>query len=336
MKVTEASTYRLMQTNLDRITNNLQDLRNQGATGLKLNKASDDPAAIRPVLTARTDISRTDRFLETMGASLDKMQTIDGHMGNVENILQRAKELTISAINGSLNDADLTTIADEIGEIKQQLLDTANAKLDGKYIFSGYEESTVPFVENGAYDPALYDPADSTTWPYIYQGDANRTELEITPGEFLEATLTGNELFFGVSNNNWVDSTTAATGQPEAGKTDIFSTLTRVEEAIRAGNIDDPTGPGGGMQQGLDNIETSADQNRRLRSRLGAKAGRVETEINHQQGVRNDLKQILSRYQDADAIETFNDIVKQETAFQAALNVTGRVSSISILDYFPL
>lgn len=334
MKVTDNSTYRLMQTNLDRITNTLQDLRNQGATGLKLNKPSDDPAAIRPVLTARTDISRTDRYIETMGASLDEMQTIDGYLGNVENILQRAKELTIGAINGSLSDADLTTIADEISEIKQQLLDTANAQLDGKYIFAGYEENTKPFVENPAYGTVPYDPADSTTWPYIYQGDANRTQLEITPGEYLESTLTGNELFFGVTNSNWVDSTTSALGQPESGKTDIFSTLTRVEEAIRAGNIDDPAGPGGGMQAGLDNIETSADQNRRLRSRLGAKATRVETEIFHQEGVRNDLKQILSRYQDADAIETFNDIMKQETAFQAALNVTGRVSQISILDYF--
>ena len=50
--------------------------------------------------------------------------------------------------------------------------------------------------------------------------------------------------------------------------------------------------------------------------------------------VKIDLEQILSRYQDADAIETFNDIIKQETAFQAALNITAKVSDISILDYF--
>ena len=46
-----------------------------------------------------------------------------------------------------------------------------------------------------------------------------------------------------------------------------------------------------------------------------------------------DLKAILSRYEDADAIEVFNDIVQQESAFQAALSVTGRVSQLSILDY---
>ncbi|PID55243.1 hypothetical protein CSB45_16375 [candidate division KSB3 bacterium] len=67
---------------------------------------------------------------------------------------------------------------------------------------------------------------------------------------------------------------------------------------------------------------------------MGNKAARIETTITYQKEVQFDLKQILSRYQDADIIEIFNDIVQQETAYQAALNVTSRISKISILDYF--
>ncbi len=335
MKVTENSTYRLMQTNLDRLTNTLQDLRNQGATGLKLNRASDDPTAIRPVLTARTQISQTERYLETMGVSLDKMKATDGHLSSVENILQRVKELALSSVNSALSPKDLGTMADEIAEMRANLMDSANAMIDGKYIFAGYSETTKPFVENPAYDPTLYDEADSTTWPCLYQGDANPTELEITPGERLKVNLTGNELFFGVSQTNWVDATTPANGPPpEAGAVDIFSVLQRTEEAIRAGNIDDPLGPGGSIQQNIEKLEVAADQERRIRSRLGIRATRVETAIKHQEEAKVDLEAMLSRYQDADAIETFNAIVQQETAFQAALNVTSRVSKISILDYF--
>jgi flagellar hook-associated protein 3 FlgL len=55
--------------------------------------------------------------------------------------------------------------------------------------------------------------------------------------------------------------------------------------------------------------------------------------MDYQEGVLIDLKQILSRYEDADAIEAFNAIVQQETAFQAALSVTSKVSQLSILDY---
>lgn len=335
MKVTNGTTYRMLQTNLGKISTRLEDLRNQGATGIKLNKPSDDPASIRPVLTTRSQIRSTERYLDTMGVSLDKMEATDGNLEHVENILQRVKEITINSINGAMSPADMTVFADEVSQLRQELLDAANATVDGKYIFAGYQENVKPFVENTSYDPALYDQADSATWPYIYQGDPNPTELEITPGEKLQTNLTGNDLFMGISNSVMqAGPIPPAVGYPsDAGRIDIFSVLTRVEEALRAGNIDDPAGAGGGLQLQMENIDTAADQSRRLRSQLGNRASRVDTAMMHQEDVRLDLNQILSRYQDADAIETFAAITKQETAFQAALSITAKVSKISILDY---
>jgi len=551
MKVTDNSTYRLMQTNLDRITNDLLTLRNQGATGLKLNKPSDDPGAIRPVLTTRSQLQQNDRYLETMGQAGDKMAATDGHLATVENVLVRVKEISINAVNSAMSQADLSTFADEVAEMKNELLSSANAVIDGKYIFAGFKEETKPFTENPTYDPSLYDVNDTTTWPYIYNGDYNSTNLEITPGEFMEVNLTGNELFMGITNeiaatgstnpyqgesvtsgpigvgtpgnditltagsnppitisgatdltdpagennyagkvaslfsqagtglvattnaatvdlgplslNNFVDTEdtyalditsggssvavtldgpsgnydytlngmasalansagasnltstsgtlsngvnydissgslvltgptdgseielsetitdgvvtgtvptggisggnqtaygtiniapnsptdvtiagaglasvglTADTLNGSSGRIDIFTVLTRTEEAIRAGNVDNINGPGGSIQAQIDNLEIAANQNRGLRSNLGAKAQRVDTAKLHQEDAKIDLKQILSRYQDADMIEVFNDIVQKETAFKAALNISGRVSGISILDYF--
>lgn len=340
MKVTENTTYRMLQTNLGRISTRLENLRFEGSSGISLNKPSDDPASIRPVLTTRTQIRHNERYLETMGVTLDKMEATDGYLANIENVLVRAKELAINAVNGGLSDPDLATLADEVAELRQQILDSANATVDGKYLFAGYQENTIPFVPNPGYIPATnpptpgqYDPADSTTWPYFYQGDNNPTRLEITPGEYLQANLTGNDLFFGVANGSWAASPPAA-NQSDPGRIDILGTLTRLEEAIRAGNADDPLGAGGGIQAQIDNLEVSADQERRLRSQLGNRAARVEAAMLHQEDVQTDLKTILSRYQDTDVIENFNEIIKQETALQAALSITSKVSDISILDYF--
>ena len=554
MKVTDNSTYRLMQTNLDKITNDLLTLRNQGATGLKLNKPSDDPGAIRPVLTTRSQLRQNDRYLETMGQAGDKMAATDGHLAQVENVLVRVKEIAINSVNSSLSQTDLATLADEIAELKNELLDTANAVVDGKYIFSGYQEDTKPFTINPGYDPAAYKVNDVTTWPYFYNGDSNPTRLEITPGEVIQTNLTGNEIFFGITNTiaaggntnpyqgeimrsgplspgpfvdeitltvggtppttktiagsafealpgetNYagkvagllgadgsglvatanpaevnlgklnlagfveaendsyrLDITSGASGDSHvfvelkglstsfdysleglasalantvptptnltatsgtlangvsydissgslqlkgpvdgseilltetitdlnsstsggiiggnqdiygtftiapnsaadvdltgagltnvglkadtlngaSGKIDLFTVLTRVEEAIRAGNVDNIAGAGGSIQTQIDNLEIAANQARGYRSTLGSRAQRVETAMLHQQDAQIDLKQILSRYQDADIIQIFNDITQKESAFQAALNVTARVSKISILDYF--
>jgi flagellar hook-associated protein 3 FlgL len=333
MRVTQNSTYRLMETNLQRITTKLQDLQNQGATGLKLNSPSDDPAAIGPVISTRTQITNTSRYITTMGTTSDQMQSTDTYLGNIQTILDSAQQIAVHAINGGLSNSDLNSLADQIDQLKQQLLDTSNASINGKYIFAGYEENTKPFTENPTYDPLTYDPTDSTTWPVLYNGDANQTELEITPGETVETNITGNQLFMGISNANWQDSATPATGQPEAGKVDIFAALTRTEEAIRANNVDDPAGAGGGIQANITALHTAADQADSLRSKLGIQATRVDNATQQQQSVKTDLQQILSHYQDADAISTFADITQQQTAFQAALNITAQVSKISILDY---
>ncbi len=323
MKATQGTTYRMLGNRLNDLTTQLEELRKIGATGKKMNRPSDDPAAIRPVLTTRKQLSNVDRYLDTMGQSLDRMQATDGYLDHVENIMQRAKEIGINAVNGTMSDQDRTVLADEIVQLRQELLDTANGMVDGKYIFAGYQEDTKPFVENPAYDPALYDPNDHTTWPYLYQGDGNPTEVEITPGERIQIDLTGNDLFFGSSTWN---TTPPPNNSVDPGRYDLFAVLTQAEEAIRS---NDPTA----MQNSLADLDGAAEQNRRLRSQLGNRAARVESAMHHQEAVKIDLKAILSRYEDADAIEAFNDIIKQETALQAALDITGKVSKLSILDY---
>lgn len=321
MKATQGTTYRMLGSRLNEASLQLEELRKIGATGKKLNVPSDDPASIRPVLNTRKQLSNIDRYTETMGKSLDTMQSTDGHLENVENIMQRAKEIMTNAINGTLNDADRATLADELSQLRTELIDTANGSVDGKYLFAGYREDTKPFELNPGYTAAAYDPTDSTTWPVRYLGDENTTSLEISTGELIQVNMTGNDLFLGTTT--WDP---ANPNSIEPGRYDLFAELTQAQEAIV--NNDQAA-----MQASLDDLEGAADQNRRLRSQLGNRASRVEDALAYQEGVKIDLEQILSRYEDADAIESFNAIVQQETALQAALSVTSKVSQLSILDY---
>lgn len=317
----------MLGSRLNDISQQLETLRNIGATGKKLNSPSDDPSAIRPVFNTRKQISNVDRDLNTMGQALDTMQATDGYLDNVENIMQRAKEIMTNAVNGSLNDADRTTLADELSQLRKQLLDTSNGTVNGKYLFSGYNVDTTPFVENSNYDPTLYNANDPTTWPVQYTGDGNATSLQITTDQQIQVNLTGSDLFFG--NSTW-DATNPTNNTTDPGRYNLFNTLAEAEAAL---NNPDQAAREAAMQKSLGDLEGAADQNRRLRSQLGNRTSLVQTTMDDQQGVNTDLKQILSRYEDADAIESFNAITQQETAFQAALSVTGQVSKLSILDY---
>ncbi len=339
----------MLGSRLNDISTQLEGLRNIGATGKKLNAPSDDPAAIRPVFNTRKQISNVERDIKTMGQALDTMQATDGYLDNVENIMQRAKEIMTNAVNGSMTDKDRDVLADEVSQLRTQLLDTANATVNGKYLFAGYNVSTQPFVENAAYDAALYDPNDSTTWPVQYTGDDNATSLEITTGRQVEVNLTGNNLFLGSST--WTQDPAPpalpAVNSIDTDRYDLFAELTQAEEAIRNFNASapydetNPDPPSAGslqayqqaMQTSLADLEGAAEQNRRLRSQLGNQASLVQTTMDDQEGANVDLKAILSRYENADAIEAFSNITEQETAFQAALSITAQVAKLSILDY---
>lgn len=212
MKSTLSTTYRSLNAELGRLTSSLEDLRNQAATGKKLLRPSDDPAAIRPVLSARSQIRANDRFISSLSTAVDRLDNQDSYLDQVENLLVSAKEVAINGINGSLSDQDMQTLADQIGYIKTEMLSVANAQVGGQYIFAGFEEDTAPFVTNG----------DLVN----YAGDNHIKRLEASPGEYIQTNLAGSEVFQGLRDTN-NDGVMEQTGQ------DLFALLTDLERALR-------------------------------------------------------------------------------------------------------
>lgn len=317
MKATLGMNYRMLSSNLDSMSNRLYDLRRDAATGKQMNRPSDNPSAIRPVLNYRTKLQSTDRYLDHINTAQGDMQVLDSSLDQVENIMVAAKEAAIAVKNGALSKADQQTYADRVDQLFDEMLQAGNTQVNGKYVFSGYREDTAPFVENPAYDPVAWDSADASTWAVQYQGDDNAKTVEIAPDKQIQSTLTGNELFLGDANN---DSAVDAEG------TDLFSTLKNLAHAMREDNA-------AGIDTGLEKLEKGADQVRRLRGQMGNNAWRIERAGEHLSGAAIEFEKIISGYEDADVLEVFSKLVQQETAFEAALNVTTRISKLSILNY---
>ncbi len=244
-------------------------------------------------------------------------------MSSIEDKLVRAKQIALSGNSGSSSEKDRTTYAHEVGEIIDEMVRIGNTKISGEYIFGGYNNDKPPFVKNPDYDPALFDEADTTTWPVQYRGDNHTINLEIAPGERLEGNVTGNELFMGVSNESFASDPTT----PSAGGKNLFNTLAKLQKSLVTNDTDTLANT---MQKELD---IAAEQNRNIRAIQGVRANHIDSSVDKMTAAQTDLKKILSRYQDADVIEVYSDIVKQEGAFKAALQVTSRISRVSVLDY---
>ena len=156
MRPTQASTYRTLQYQLNKMGTRLQDLRTIAATGKKVNKPSDEPSSIKSILHTRSQIRTNDRFMETMDIALDRVNSMESFMDHMENLMAKAKEVGVASINAALNNEDLDIMGDQMANLREEMLATANAQVDGKYIFAGYEEKTKPFTVNLAPPPMIH------------------------------------------------------------------------------------------------------------------------------------------------------------------------------------
>ncbi|MEA3363412.1 MAG: flagellar hook-associated protein FlgL [Thermodesulfobacteriota bacterium] len=310
MRATQTTTYRSLQAFLDRTSDKLANLQLQAATGKRINRPSDDPTAISPVLSARTQIQTSDRYIETIESGLDRTDAADGYLDSIENTLVRIKEISIASVNGSLSQADMETYANEVHHLRESLLADANAQIDGRYLFSGFAEKTAPFSLNPNYPATEPNPVN-------YNGDYGVLEFEIAPNELLGVNISGNSLMLGDVDND---------GAVDAGAVDIFAMVTTLEEELQANNP-------AGVAALLDPLETAANQVRTQRSLKGNVGRRLEVARGHMEQIKIDMETFRSRFEDADILETITEMQKQEQSFEAALNVTGKVSDLSILNY---
>jgi flagellar hook-associated protein 3 FlgL len=255
--------------------------------------------------------------MDTLGIAGDKLAIQDTFLSGTVDILNDVRTEAVGAINGTLSDSDLATVAEQISSYKEQLMGQVNTQVEGKYVFAGYMEDVRPFVENSAYDPAIYDPGNSATWPVTFAANENPVALEISPGETIEVTAAGCAAFLGDADND---------GTVDTDGVNLFQVLNELETAVRNNDVT-------AIEDGITALDDGLTQVIGTRSKLGINAKRVESSLSQMEDVKLEYQKSLSRYEDADLVETLSELLEQETAFQAALEVTSRVAELSILNY---
>lgn len=98
----------------------------------------------------------------------------------------------MQAGNGGLDASDKNALATELAQREDELLNLLNSRdASGKYLFSGSQGDTQPFVRN----------PDGT---YSYNGDEGQREVQIASSTFIAISDNGKILFESGSNANRV------------------------------------------------------------------------------------------------------------------------------------
>lgn len=130
-----------LNMNDNRLSNSIQRL----SSGLKINSAADDAAGLAISLKMNAQIKSLEQANRNANDGISVVNTADGAMSEMHDILQRMNELAIQSANGTNADSDRKQIQLEIDQLVQEIDRIAettqfNAQnlLDGSFAYKGY------------------------------------------------------------------------------------------------------------------------------------------------------------------------------------------------------
>lgn len=178
-----------LQNNYGNMTRTQEEI----STGKKILTPADDPVASVKLLQISQEEALNGQYKTGMTAAKNSLSSSDVILSSITgNVLQRIKEITVQAGNGALNSDDRKSLATELKQREDELLNLLNSKdANGKYLFSGSMGDTQPFIRN----------ADGS---YSYQGDEGQRNVQIASGTFVPVSDNGKAIFEGVQNVNRV------------------------------------------------------------------------------------------------------------------------------------
>lgn len=191
MRITNGMLVNNMMNNLNNNLNRLERYQNQGASGRKFDRPSDDPIGMSKSLKLYTDVSKVNQYERNLNDAKSWMHTTEEALKEVEEILQRTRELTVDAANGTKTAGDTQKISEEIKQLKQQVIKLGNTRHAGRSIFTGFKTDKDLFKENGAYNIA------------INKDDISIYNVGIS--EDMDINILGMKVFGALSNEDILD-----------------------------------------------------------------------------------------------------------------------------------
>lgn len=274
----------------------------QMASGLRVNRPSDDPAAAGQAERIRAQNARLDAEKRMVDFARTSLQQAEGAVGTAVDETQSARELLVQAQNSTLNAQDRATIAQQLRGVRDNLLAIAN-RPDGTggYVFGGAGATASPF-------------ADGTSVTYTAQ--TGQKSVAIDPG--LAITQDGAETFLNL--------TTAA------GPTTLFKSL---DDAVAL--LENPAATsaqlGTGLRQAVDGVDAGLERLSLVRTKIGEDLRTVDT---HQNLIESDgaaLTARLSDLVDLDYAKAISDYQGNQTALEAAMKTYSQISKMSLFQY---
>jgi flagellin len=268
------------------------------STGQRINSASDDAAGLAIASKMTSQIRGLDQAVRNGNDAISMIQTVDGAMVEVTNMLQRMREVTVQAASGTNTTDDLAALNIEFKALEAQIDEIAkNTEWNGTKVLDGSAGSVTFQVGASASQTISIEFADLNT--DFGNPAANSGADQATKAGKTDKAADDLDIFTNLSTANASTDTVTTDGVLEAIDLDA-QVITGSAHATTLGYLD-----------------TALDRINSHRATLGATVNRLEYAVDNLANVSQNASASRSRVQDANYATESTELARTQIIQQA-------------------
>lgn len=132
------------QKNMTNVSNSLQKSMERLSSGFRINRAGDDAAGLAISEKLKSQVNGLMQAARNSGDGISMIQTAEGGMDEIQNMMQRMRDLAVAASNDTLGTSERMNIAQELDALRQEANNVATrTKFNGIGLLAGQLSGTV-------------------------------------------------------------------------------------------------------------------------------------------------------------------------------------------------
>ncbi|MDQ8202562.1 hypothetical protein [Pelagicoccus sp. SDUM812003] len=328
MRVTTNTYPDTLLRHLQRVTKDMNHLNEQVATGQRFSKVSEDSASANRVLDMQEEKGKITQFSRNAARAQNINNTTISQLQNFIDISDRVSEIATLA-DGIKGPDGLRAYAEEVDELIEHAMQSANASFNGEFIFAGTDSDNRPFEVVDMRDDSGNSYSKNLGTGVITMTDSGGATSTVASfpddGEIVSVEYVGaaEGTKFHVSESGTIKPfTDGATNQKFR---DFINRMITLRDELAAGT------PSGSATR--ESLESSEDDLIFALSRQGSVQMRIEFDLKLNEQRFTDLEENISAEADVDIAQTVVRLTQVQNAYQASLKSAGQVLNQSLLDY---
>jgi flagellar hook-associated protein 3 FlgL len=212
MRVSDNMKYYSAIKNMNSLQQGYNDLLEKLASQKRINRPSDDPTGIMKVLSGRQTLATISQYQSNIQQGTTWISTTSTTLTAITDLLSKVK--SIANDYNTETTSTQSILANQVQEMRDQILSLANSSLGGNYLFSGSVVSTEPFSDTPHSASTDSGMGEKNTYSGTiavggtFQGTSNKTYVvrmaaDGTAGSASYQLSTDGGKTWGTASNTW-------------------------------------------------------------------------------------------------------------------------------------